>query len=109
MEREPTYTIEWKQRIADVPPESWNALALPLETPVFEWEWLRQMEVSGSVSPDTGWLPFHLTVWREDPAETGGPKRLVAAAPLYIKGHSAGEFVYDYVWADVAGRLDIEY
>jgi hypothetical protein len=28
---------------------------------------------------------------------------------MYIKGHSAGEFVFDHVWADVAGRMGIEY
>jgi predicted N-acyltransferase len=33
----------------------------------------------------------------------------VAAAPLYLKGNSAGEFVYDYVWADVANQLGIDY
>jgi predicted N-acyltransferase len=33
----------------------------------------------------------------------------VALAPLYIKGHSAGEFVFDHMWADVAARLGIAY
>jgi uncharacterized protein len=33
----------------------------------------------------------------------------VAAAPLYIKTHSAGEFVFDHAWADVAGRLNKPY
>jgi len=106
MERAPTYTIEWKQRIADVDGEAWDALAVPLDTPIFEWEWLRQMEESGSICPDTGWLPFHLTVWKREPPAA---KRLVAAAPLYIKGHSSGEFVYDFVWADVAAQLGVEY
>jgi predicted N-acyltransferase len=34
---------------------------------------------------------------------------LVAAAPLYIKGHSQGEFVFDHQWADLSYRLRIEY
>ena len=34
---------------------------------------------------------------------------MVAAAPLYVKGHSEGEFVWDYIWADVAGRLAVPY
>ena len=51
--------------------------------------------------PETGWLPIHLTVW-------AGPD-LVAVAPLYVKGHSEGEFVWDYIWVDVAGRLGIPY
>jgi hypothetical protein len=59
------------------------------------------MEASGSMRPETGWLPIHLTVW--------AGTELLAAAPLYVKGHSEGEFVWDYIWADVAGRLGIPY
>lgn len=80
---------------------AWNALAEPLETPLLEWEWLHQMELSGSIVPETGWLPLHLTVWRG--------RELVAAAPLYVKGHSSGEFVWDHVWADVARQLGVRY
>ncbi len=74
---------------------------MPLKTPFFEWEWLQQLEVSGSLQTETGWLPYHLTVW--------SGQRLVAAAPLYIKGHSAGEFVFDHAWADLSARLGIRY
>jgi len=100
-EKSTRYRLEWIQEISKIPKEAWNALALPLETPVLEWEWLNQMEASESMRPETGWLPIHLTVWT-------GPQ-LVAAAPLYVKGHSEGEFVWDYIWADVAGRLGIPY
>jgi predicted N-acyltransferase len=34
---------------------------------------------------------------------------LVAAAPLYIKAHSEGEFVFDHAWANFAGRLGVSY
>ena len=95
------YRLEWIRDISRVPKEAWNTLALPLETPVLEWEWLNQMEASESMRPETGWLPIHLIVW-------AGPQ-LIAAAPLYVKGHSEGEFVWDYIWADVAGRLGIPY
>jgi predicted N-acyltransferase len=95
------YRLEWIRDISQIPIEAWNALAVPLHTPVLEWEWLHRMEASESMRPETGWLPLHLTVW------TGA--ELVAAAPLYVKGHSEGEFVWDYIWADVAGRLGIPY
>lgn len=101
VEKSTRYRLEWIREISRVPKEAWNALALPLETPVLEWEWLNQMEASKSMRPETGWLPIHLNVW-------AGPQ-LVAAAPLYVKGHSEGEFVWDYIWADVAGRLGIPY
>lgn len=93
--------LKWLQSISDVDEREWDALALPLKTPIYEWEWLRQMEVSGSIDAGTGWLPFHLTVRRDG--------SLVAAAPLYVKSHSEGEFVYDYMWADVAGKLNLQY
>ena len=36
-------------------------------------------------------------------------KQLVAACPLYLKGNSMGEFVFDHSWADAAQRAGIEY
>jgi uncharacterized protein len=87
--------------ISEVDRGAWDALAGPMETPLLEWEWLRQMEISGSISPETGWVPLHLTLWRDG--------LLVAAAPLYVKGHSSGEFVWDHMWADVAQQLGVRY
>ncbi len=95
------YTVLRHADIADIEAEHWNRLALPLETPFLEWEWLRLMEASGSIAPEYGWTPRHLTVW--DGA------RLVAAAPLYAKSHSWGEFVFDFIWADVANQLRLAY
>jgi predicted N-acyltransferase len=95
------YTISWVQNISEIDQNKWDALAKPLPTPFLEWNWLRLMELSGSTTAKTGWLPHHLTVRHGSD--------LVAAAPMYIKGHSAGEFVFDHVWADVAGRMGIEY
>lgn len=95
------YKIEWIRQISEVDRDAWDSLAMPLATPFLEWDWLRLMEISGSTTAKTGWLPHHLTVW--------SGQDLIAAAPMYIKGHSAGEFVFDHVWADVAGRLGIAY
>jgi len=96
-----SYSISWVQHISEIDRNAWNALAEPLPTPFFEWEWLHLMETSRSTTAKTGWQPCHLTVWLD--------RKLVAAAPLYIKGHSAGEFVFDHVWADVADRFGISY
>ena len=97
----PRYSISWLRCIDEIPQQAWDALAVPLATPFFEWEWLRNMETSGSAVPKAGWAPNHLTVWRD--------RTLVAAAPLYLKGHSYGEFVFDHQWADLAQRLGVEY
>ncbi|MEL6602450.1 MAG: GNAT family N-acetyltransferase [Cyanobacteria bacterium J06614_10] len=88
-------------RLSDIPAEQWDAMAKPLATPAFEWDWLNNMETSGSTGPKTGWLPNHLTLWKDEV--------LVAAAPLYLKGHSYGEFVFDQQWAELADRLGIDY
>lgn len=91
----------WHQAIAEVPQPDWDRLAVPLETSLLEWQWLHQMETSGSIAPQTGWHPRHLTVWQGN--------RLVGAAPLYIKTHSAGEFVFDQWWARWAREAGIAY
>lgn len=97
----PQLTVSWNERIAEIPQQEWDALAEPLKTPFLEWEWLNNIETSGSAIPRAGWQPCHLTVWRD--------RQLIAAAPLYIKGNSYGEFVFDHQWADLSYRLGIEY
>ncbi|WP_088239546.1 GNAT family N-acetyltransferase [Calothrix rhizosoleniae] len=97
----PRYSVTWMQKIAEIPQSAWDALAMPLKTPFLEWEWLHNLEASGSAIAKHGWLPNHLTLWRE--------QTLIAAAPLYIKGHSYGEFVFDHQWANLAERLGINY
>jgi len=91
----------WFGGIHEIDRERWDALALPLETPFLEWDWLRLLESSGSVGPAAGWIPCHLTLWEDG--------RLLAAAPLYIKLHSEGEFVFDRLWAEAARRLGRRY
>ncbi|MDV2991156.1 MAG: hypothetical protein N4J56_000810 [Chroococcidiopsis sp. SAG 2025] len=97
----PQYSVAWTNKIAEIPQLAWDALALPLATPFLEWEWLNNLETSGSATARAGWLPNHLTIWRD--------RTLVAAAPMYLKGHSQGEFVFDHQWADLAQRIGVEY
>jgi len=86
--------------VAAVPPRDWNALVGD-GSPFLEWEWLASLEDAGAVRPETGWLPQHLTLWRG--------ARLVGACPLYVKGHSMGEFVFDQGWAAAAERAGLAY
>jgi uncharacterized protein len=94
-------TIEWVSAIAQIPKDEWNALADQYDTPLLDWEWLYLLEDTDCVSKRSGWLPNHLTL-RVD-------GRLIAAAPMYIKTHSVGEFVFDYAWAEVAEQLGARY
>jgi predicted N-acyltransferase len=86
--------------VREIPAAEWNAL-VGAGSPFLEWEWLASLEEAGCVGPETGWAPRPLLL-RE-----GG--RLVAACPLYVKGHSEGEFVFDWGWADAAERAGIAY
>lgn len=95
------YSVQWSDQISQIPQTAWDALAIPLKTPFLEWCWLHNMESSHSVTANTGWLPNHLTLWRDNV--------LIGAAPLYIKGHSQGEFVFDHQWADLAYRIGVDY
>ncbi len=53
---------------------------------------LSAIEDSGSTGRRTGWIPRHAAL-----RDRSG--RLVAAAPMYVKGHSYGEYVFDHGWA----------
>jgi predicted N-acyltransferase len=86
--------------IRDVAAPAWDALVGD-GSPFLEWEWLACLEDAGTVRPETGWLPQHLTLWEGE--------RLLGACPLYVKSHSMGEFVFDQGWAAAAERVGIAY
>ncbi|MGH7803923.1 MAG: GNAT family N-acetyltransferase [Candidatus Binatia bacterium] len=92
--------LEVVSRIAGLDPGAWDSLVGD-GTPFLEWGFLSALEESGAITRETGWLPQHL-VLRDG-------KRLVGACPLYVKGNSYGEFVFDHGWADAAMRAGIRY
>ena len=78
-------------RIAKVSSAAWDRLAPP-DNPFLSHAFLDAAEASRSATEKTGWQPFHLIL------ENGG--RLIGAAPLYVKSHSYGEYVFDHGWAE---------
>src|SRR5215831_6648777 len=88
------------QRMNEVDRDSWDAL-VGEGSPFLEWDWLASLEEARCVTPKTGWQSQHLALYDGD--------RLVAACPLYLKGHSMGEFVFDQSWASAAHRAGIAY
>ncbi|HUI16961.1 MAG TPA: GNAT family N-acetyltransferase [Alphaproteobacteria bacterium] len=98
--REPA-TIRLVERIAEIEAETWDAVA-GADNPSVSHAFLAALEESGSACGETGWLPRHLVM--ED--EAG---RLIAAAPMYLKGHSYGEYVFDHGWADAYERAGGRY
>ena len=88
-------------RMAEVAPGDWNALFDPTY-PFIRHEFLDALERNGCVGGDTGWEPCHLVA-----EDVQG--RLVGAAPLYLKQHSYGEFVFDFSWAEASHRIGKHY
>ncbi|EME71260.1 hypothetical protein H261_04303 [Paramagnetospirillum caucaseum] len=82
--------------ISEVEAAAWDACA-GTDNPFIRHAFLDAMERSGSASPRTGWQPRHLLV-------RDGEGRLLAAAPLYLKSHSFGEYVFDWSWAQAYER-----
>ena len=69
--------------------EAWNTLAGPTGDPFVSYEFLHACEASRSAVRHTGWAAQHLTLSDDD-------GRLLGAMPLYLKGHSQGEYVFDH-------------
>lgn len=80
--------------------EAWDALVGD-DNPFVEHAFLRLLETTGSVGPDTGWMPAHLLVQSDE--------QLVGAAPTYVKTDSYGEYIFDWAWAEAAMRAGIDY
>ncbi|HEF5155639.1 acetyltransferase domain protein [Burkholderia multivorans] len=90
---------------AEVAADEWNALlardAQP--TPFLRHEFLDALHVARCAVDETGWSPHFVTL---TDARTG---RLAAAAPVYAKQHSYGEYVFDWAWADAYQRNGLSY
>ncbi|MEX3688399.1 GNAT family N-acetyltransferase [Paraburkholderia sp. BR14263] len=90
---------------SEVDAAEWNALlarqAQP--TPFLRHEFLAALDATRCTTPNEGWAAQFVTL---TDARTG---RLAAAAPVYLKGHSYGEYVFDWAWADAYKRNGLEY
>ncbi len=93
-------TVEVAASLDAVPAEEWDALA-GADDPFVEHAFLRALETSKSVGRGTGWDPAHVLVRHG--------RELVGAAPLYVKQHSYGEYIFDWGWAGAAQRARIPY
>jgi len=79
----------------------WDACA-GATNPFVSHAFLLALEESGCIGGRTGWLARHVVA--ED-AEGG----VVACAPLYLKAHSQGEYVFDHGWAEAWQRAGGRY
>jgi uncharacterized protein len=97
------FTIRVVDSLSEIPPADWDALAS--ENPTLRHAWLQSMIDAGCTTATTGWLPQFVLLER---GEAVAPK-LAGAVPLYMKGHSYGEYVFDWAWADAYQRAGLEY
>ncbi len=82
-----------------VDPAQWDALAPG--NPTLSFAFLDSLHRSGCASPASGWTPRFPTLW--------DGRRLVGAAPAYLKAHSFGEYVFDWAWAEAYERHGLAY
>ena len=94
-------TVKVVANISEVDADGWDACAGGLN-PFVSHAFLNALEESGSVTARSGWQPQHLVV--ED-----GNGDVAACAPLYLKSHSYGEYVFDWGWADAWERAGGSY
>jgi predicted N-acyltransferase len=94
-------TVKVLSGVDEVAAAEWDACAGP-DNPFVSHAFLSALEHTGCASKDTGWLPRHLAI--EDAAG-----HLIGAAPMYLKTHSYGEYVFDWGWAEAYERAGGKY
>ena len=93
--------IKWHATIQEIPKIIWNNFLKGNSTPFYKWDWLNALERSKSVSTKYGWQPLFLSAWSEN--------NLIACAPLYLKSHSYGEFIFDHSFVQLAQDMGLKY
>ncbi|SLN52216.1 hypothetical protein ROG8370_02335 [Roseovarius gaetbuli] len=100
--------ISLHDALAQIGPEAWDACACPEAAsggrpndPFTTYRFLKVLEDSRSVGVGSGWQPHYMT------AEAEG--QIIACAPLYLKSHSQGEYIFDHNWADAYERAGGRY
>ena len=89
-------------RIEQIGRAAWDACAAPTGDPFVGYDFLNACEAAGCAVEAQGWGPRHLSLHGPDDAVLG-------VMPLYLKGHSQGEYVFDHAWADAYERAGGRY
>ena len=101
-------TIKIVETLLSVKENDWDACAESEEIdgsrpvdPFTTYRFLRALEDSGSVGNSSGWHPYYILAFREN--------ELIGCAPMYIKTHSQGEYIFDHAWANAYERAGGKY
>ncbi|QUJ75928.1 N-acetyltransferase [Sulfitobacter albidus] len=94
--------------LEEIDADDWDACACPEATdgarpndPFTTYRFLKALEDSGSVGTGTGWQPQYLVAKIAD--------EVIGTAPLYVKSHSQGEYIFDHSWAHAYERAGGRY
>lgn len=100
--------IEVLSSLSQIDATEWDACACPEaadggrpDDPFTTHRFLMALEQSRSVGTGTGWAPRHIVARAEG--------QVIAVAPLYAKGHSQGEYIFDHNWAHAYERAGGRY
>jgi len=100
--------ISLHDTLAQIGPDTWDACACPEamggarpNDPFTTYRFLKALEDSRSVGVGSGWQPHYMT------AKADG--EIIACAPLYLKSHSQGEYIFDHNWASAYERAGGRY
>jgi len=86
--------------ISEIPEPVWNQCTVSSH-PFILYNFLLSLEESKSAVPETGWTPQHLLLYSKS--------EVIGTMPMYIKEHSAGEYVFDHGWAEAFHRAGGRY
>ena len=95
------FQLEILDSLSAVTAAEWNALVPEDAGPFLKYEFLSTLEECACVGGNTGWQIAHLALKQDG--------RLIGAAPLYLKQHSYGEFVFDWSWAQAYEQQGLNY
>jgi predicted N-acyltransferase len=97
--------VSLHRRIAQIGKSDWDACARAIDAaanPFVAYDFLDSLEEAGCAVERAGWGPQHLAIRDE-------AGRVAAVMPLYLKGHSQGEYIFDHAWADAYERAGGRY
>lgn len=97
------YVIQVHTTPLDLDPLAWDGLlaAQPHATPFMQHAYLSALHTSGSAHAATGWDPRFVLLH--------DAQGLAAAAVVYLKNHSRGEYVFDWAWAQAYQQHGLPY
>ncbi len=92
--------LQVHETLKNIPADDWNRLN-ETNNPFLCYQFLRALEETSCIGKHSGWLPQYLTLESEN--------TLTGIAPLFLKSHSYGEYIFDWAWANAYEQAGLQY